>query len=434
MLTPPDALVAAGDPALPGLAHLLDPERLAAAITDRLPGVAPLTLEPSYLRYKPGTSCLGGFVARSAAGEVTLAAKAMPPNRYAVERVRPVKLDLRSPWGPVVVRLDAAAVLLRLAPYDRRLNSLRLLTDPGERRSLLARLAPELADGDWQVLRHKPERRHIIRLVRHGEPQAVLKHYATADFRQAESGARFAAAVGGPALLAGHRRRHLLISAWQPGRPLAELADAPGQLSHLAAAGAALATIHAQPPQGLPARTTADEGLALVEVARGLDRLTAPLGRRALGERARRLAGCTAERLLVVPEAVRPLHGDFSADQVIVGAGGVRIIDWDAAAVGPPALDLGTFVARLEADALAAGKLPPEASIGAFRHGYTAQADGGVAALGPWVAAALLRLVEEPFRQRHPAWPEAATALLDRAEAYLETHCGTRRAGLGRTA
>jgi energy-coupling factor transporter ATP-binding protein EcfA2 len=45
------------------------------------------------------------------------------------------------------------------------------------------------------------------------------------------------------------------------------------------------------------------------------------------------------------------VHGDFSADQVVINRERPIIIDWDHAACGDPARDIGTFLARLDAQA-----------------------------------------------------------------------------------
>ena len=80
-----------------------------------------------------------------------------------------------------------------------------------------------------------------------------------------------------------------------------------------------------------------------------------------LAQRTLRLAERVADLHLTTPGRTVPLHGDFTADQVAVGAEGVRSIGWDRAGTGPRALDLGSFIARLEADALAAGGARPRA-------------------------------------------------------------------------
>ncbi len=423
-LTLHDAAVAARDPGLPGLALLLDAERLAEAVARLLPDASLQALEPSYLRYKPGTSCLAGFTAMTRHGRVDFAAKAYKPRRYAVERARPVPEGLRSAVGPVALYLDEPAVLVRLVPYDRELRALPRLVDPDRRQGLLGKLVPNLAGCDWRLLRHKPGRRHIGILEAAGSVRAIVKLYTESHFEQARRGARFAAGMGGPILLGNSNRHGILVSAWQPGRSLAEFDHGdPSAVPGAAAAGAALAAVHDRRSANLPPRNLADESRAVNATARSLVRLAPDLA-----ERAMRLADRVAAQILDLPERMVPLHGDFSADQVVVGADGVHLIDWDRAGTGPRALDLGSFIARLEADALRTGGPLPREIVAAFEDAYADAADRRPKALRVWTAAALFRLASEPFRQRRADWPELASALLGRVERHVDRHAASEAA------
>src|SRR6056297_726256 len=73
MLSPADRAICERDPDVPGLAVLLD-----AADLGRKTGLGPLT--PTYLRYKPQTSCAAGVF--TAAGR-PMAAYAYTRERYA---------------------------------------------------------------------------------------------------------------------------------------------------------------------------------------------------------------------------------------------------------------------------------------------------------------------------------------------------------------
>ena len=414
-LTLHDAAVAARDPGLPGLALLLDADRLAAVLAKRLPDCGLVRLRPSYLRYKPETSCLAGFIAETAFGRVDLAAKAYKPRRYAVERIRSLPDGLGSVVGPIALALDDAAVMVRIVPYDRDLEALPRLVDPDRRARFLGKLVPMLEGCSWRVLRHKPGRRHIGVLVADGRTRAIVKLYAAAHFDQARLGARFAAGNGGPALLGCSRRHGVLASAWQPGRSLAEIvADDPLAAESVAAAGRALAAVHDCWPGDLQPRPLGDAAAAVLAAADSLARLAPDLAAPTL-----RLAGQVAELVLAAPGRPVPLHGDFSADQVVVGQDGVRLIDWDRAGTGPRGFDLGSFIARLEADALALGKPRPEALRARFADAYAGTAGRRPEALRLWTAAALLRLAGEPFRQRRPDWPKLTRALLARVERHV---------------
>ena len=423
-LMPHDAAVAARDPGLPGLALLLDGDRVAEALTELLPDCGLEHVRSTYLRYKPETSCLAGFAAMTRHGRIDLAAKAYKPRRYAIELARTVPEGLRSAVGPVALYLEQQAVLVRLVPYDRDLRALPRLVDPDRRRALLGKLVPDLTGCDWRLLRHKPGRRHIGVLEAAGSARAIVKLYTESHFDQARLGARFAASMGGPVLLGSSRRHGILVSAWQPGRSLADLdpGDRRAAVS-AAAAGAALALVHERRSGDLPLRNLADEARAVIAAARSLASLAPDLALRTM-----RLADRVAALILDSAERKVPLHGDFSADQVVVGPDRVHLIDWDRAGTGPRTLDLGCFVARLEADALQAGGALPRELVAAFVDAYADAAGRRPKALRVWTAAALLRLASEPFRQRRPDWPELARALLGRVERQVERHVERRAA------
>jgi hypothetical protein len=85
--------------------------------------------------------------------------------------------------------------------------------------------------------------------------------------------------------------------------------------------------------------------------------------------------------------------------------------------VGPPAIDLGSFLAQLARDRTL-GRLTPErveVSGGALIDGYGAAPP----ALGACVAAGLVRLAPHVFRERDEAWPERTEAVVAAAERAL---------------
>ena len=71
-----------------------------------------------------------------------------------------------------------------------------------------------------------------------------------------------------------------------------------------------------------------------------------------LAERAYSLASRLAMGLLDAPRLNCPIHGDFSAGQVLLTNGHVALVDLDHAAHSDPAADLGSLMAQLEYDAL----------------------------------------------------------------------------------
>src|SRR5438309_7309115 len=120
----------------------------------------------------------------------------------------------------------------------------------------------------------------------------------------------------------------------------------------VAAAGAALATLHEQHPPELSSWTREAEAADLLSLASEIGFIYPQLARRA-DDPARRLAS----QLAGLPAARCALHGDFSANQVLVGEKNVAIIELDCACYGDAAEDLVNFLAQAERCALR-GELP----------------------------------------------------------------------------
>jgi aminoglycoside phosphotransferase (APT) family kinase protein len=398
MLPRSDQAIVGRDPDLPGLGLVLDAGALAARL-----GTGALT--PQYLCYKPGTSAVASF--RPAEGDGGLdafAVKAYPAERFD-------KVRRRSEWrsGPDPVRL-LAAEQIALFPLrrDRDLTALRRIADPEGRVAFLRALLgqrSELADGALTLLRYKPGRRLVARLDHAGTPAAVVKAYTAEDFPRALDGAATAAALGGAPLRGVCLESHVVVCGWIEGRTLCPLATEAVRRT-----GAWLARLHAT-QLGMP-----HDGAA------PLARIVADLAALApdLAERAAPVAAAVERALVAHAGAAAPIHGDFSADQVILRDGAPIVVDWDRVASGDPGRDLGSFLARLDAEAID-GLIAPAAAIGAgeaLRAGYAAERD--LPASAPLHhARALILLSTEAFRQRAPRWPERTERLLAQAEALL---------------
>lgn len=404
MLSSADAAVVRRDPRLPGLRLLLDDDLLAGLLG------APVTR--CYLRYKPGTSCVAAV--RLADGEDVLVTAYDDEGRAKVDKTLAVV-------PPDAVRLHDAdrRLLATRSCADRDLPALAALSDPRRRRRLLRRLLPGVRvprDAELTGLAWKPHRRWVG-LVRLDGTAVVLRAYRPQDAHRSADvlGHLGAAAAATPTLLGHLPALGLLAVEHRPGEDLLR-ATGSGRAGppHVQAAGRALAALHRLQVDGLPARTPEDEGAVARAAADHIGVLLPHLS-----VRAARLADRLADRLAALPPVACTLHGDFSADQVVVHGARAGLIDLDRAAVGSPAADLGSARAAL---ALLAGASP------GVRHedlerGYAQLAVlPDAEALAVHTAAALLRRAAEPFRTRRPDWPSAVAALLDAAQADAGAH------------
>lgn len=426
-----DAELARRDPALPGLATLLDDDAFASALRSAAPDAGLETAHASYARYKPGTSCLVSYRLDVGGAEVDAYARAHPLDDLAKLEPARGRADTSGPPWRTPVLLAELGIAVYPFPHDRRLRSLAGLADPGRRRALLARALPERPDL-WEAglrrLRYKPERRFVAELTADTGARALLKAYDDGDYRGASRNAKVFVSRGSLRVaqrLGRSPGRRVLVTEWLPGRELMEgLAGEAPDLDATAMAGAALAELHGQRPHR-PGHHTSQGEAETVHEAAGAVGAVCP----ALAERARRLAVAIAAELAATAFAAVTIHGDFSADQVLVGDGTAAIVDLDHAVRSDPRTDLGSFTARLERDVLA-GKLSSgraNAATAALLDGYRDRARGefdgvkrGTGWIRPHTAARLLRLAPEPFRYREQDWHDGVEALLTRVQAILD--------------
>lgn len=395
-----DALIAR-DPGLPGLALLLDRPALEAGLG------APIAALGS-LRYKPGTSCTRAV--RLADGR-HLWLKALTRDRHGQVLARGQDL---APQG-----LRDRHVVAQSPAADRDIPGLKRLWPEQSRPAELARLLGDhpLSRAVLHPLSHRPTRRLVARLDA-GGTRAFLKAYTRKAHAQALSGILLAATLGHGRVLAACAERGLIVSDWIDGRSLCPANDAALDPRAFRQAGAALATVHG-------ARLRTPFQATRFDAVRRLRALAKDIGRLLPEQRAR--ASDVAERLVAalasVPEQYGLIHGDFSADQILVGTDdAITIIDWDRAAMGDQGSDLGSALARLEVQRLwhdlpeAAAKTATEALLAGYGDVRPLPASWSVQE-----TAHLFLLLGEAFRHQLPDWPARTCALLDRVEAGLRT-------------
>lgn len=381
-----DRALASRDTALPGLAALLDAEGLAR--NAGLDG-----LKAAYLRYKPGTSCTAGLVHRSGGLEAWMVITAT--------RERFAELAGRPHWrARGAVALPQVPALLVPLAADHKLSGARRLADAVRRARMLKRLG--LVGSRLSVLRYKPGRRLVLRADGPVGPRAVVKlHARSADWTAALAGAQFSEAAGGPTVIGISDRDRAIAVAWVEGQEL----DARATADRFRLAGMALAATHARPPSGTMRSFRPPDALKSISAITAIDPR--------LGDMASGL--CLPE----LPDGETcPIHGDFSADQVVVGVEGASIVDWDRAAMGPSARDLGSALARLDLDATRGAEA--EQAADALLEGYASVRQLPPAAdIAAHRTHALLALSTDGFRSRRPGWDEEMRTVLSRVSAPM---------------
>lgn len=437
MLSNPDRRVVAQDDKLSGLAVLLDEHRALTAFREAWPQHRLQALTTTYLRYKPGVRCLAGYVAQTPDGPLLMHAKAYTADEYA--RV-PISAATSASTGSTSApcSLEDQCIAAWMFPTDRSLKGLSDLASAKVRAKWLRKRLPDqpaLWCAQLTTLRYKPERRYVGKLTATHGADAVVKVYDPWDFDNAWRAAKTVQAwtVREPLIvsqpLGRSKDRRFIVSQWLVGEPLSEfLPGADYSAHHLQQVGAALAEFHQQAPGHLARVAREDEAMAVLAAANAAAWLCPDRA-----QRLRRLASRTAAELLAEPTELGPIHGDFSVDQVLVTAQGVGIIDYDQTRVGDPAADFGTFIAQLEHDEIC-GLLPAGRAAeiaNALSDGYCRHS-GCVQPIQTdlYVAAGLLRLATQSFRNRLAEWPTHIEKVLLRAESSFRTHARRKRVAI----
>lgn len=408
MLGPADLAVVERDRDLPALPLLLDTAALSEWLTWQTG--EDCRVHPGRLRYKPGTSCVLAFVLERGADREQTACLA---RTYHTDQVHKVGKSMAKAHPDAVLAVEHALPLLVTdITGDRDVPALGRLR--GEARgALLGGLLPgrgDLSHASLTTLSHNPERRWVGLLEDGSGPPVVLRAHRRSHVEQHLRGYASHGHPGAPTprLLGSSRRDALAAVEWVPGREL-DPAAAPEVLR---ATGATLAHLHGGHVSRL-AHLTAD--VQADAVRRAADQCA--VLRPELRMEVQALADAVSARLHELPHARVLLHGDFSADQVVVGDdGSVTLIDLDAAGRGHPATDLGS----VRAAALLAGHGGGAGAIEAILAGYDGvRALPSAGALAAHTAAGLLRRAGEPFRRRDPDWAARMLGILDLAQREL---------------
>ncbi|MGI6657131.1 MAG: phosphotransferase family protein [Desulfobulbus sp.] len=412
MLNNVERRLVAAETALPGLGALLDAPRTLELVRRLWPEQRLEDVTCTYLKYKPGTNCLAGYRARNAQETFRLSLKAFTPERHARLRPEAHRRDC-----------DRLCVVGRIVPSDRKLPELALWGRDETRRERLIRLVPDmpwLHTAALEPLRYKPERRYVGRLVSAGTPLAVVKVYERRDFDRALFAARCVDALQPPPGLRLARSicsdpdQCAIVSWWLPGTGMDGLLRDGCPEQTVLQLGAALAWLHGQEVCGedLPGVCSEDEADAVCAAAEGVAQLYPECERELLA-----LAGGVATALAAGPTLSCLIHGDFSADQVLVREEDVAIVDYDQLARGNPAMDLGTCLAQAEYRE-GTGLYPP-GTAAAFRAALLAGYGPPPSGTELHLAAGLLRLVAQGFRDRDPKWPEHVRFVIRRAGFFF---------------
>ncbi|VAX41624.1 hypothetical protein MNBD_PLANCTO03-2303 [hydrothermal vent metagenome] len=424
MLDRADAIVIERDAHLPGLRTLLDTEAFCATLQRLCPDRDIRAATARYVRYKPQTSCLVAYEVAVGRESIGVYARCHAEDQLVKVTNARLRMEVRSTLGPGLLTDPHAGIAVFAYPNDYEIKSLRKLfegdrTPPRLRRMLPAH--PHLHATTPTPLRYKPERRFVGKFASEEGPAAVLRLYPEPMFagvREKAWAFKDSGQLQVPRVIGDSARYSALAHEWIEGQPLVEILTAPANAAPvLGRVASALTELHRQRPRLSSMYSASD-------YCRSLESACAAVGvlDDTLGQRARELLEAVQPLVLERPWRSQAVHGDFTADQVLVQNDRVAVLDYDRAAYGDPVMDVGAFAAGLISLSLH-GQLPMSRAVamaGEFAAAYW-QAAGfeDVAGARTLTAGSLLMMAPEPFRHRHPEWPRAIAALLESADRVL---------------
>jgi Ser/Thr protein kinase RdoA (MazF antagonist) len=418
MLLAADADLIARDSNLPGLRILLDPELFCEIIQEQLPSVHLNSIQPSYLRYKPGTSCLAGYQVMVNGLAIDLHATAYR-SKEQPKLLKSKKREVFNPtFGAGVLLFPETAILVSIFPNDRKLKSLAKLNSNEFRKASFQKIfekRPDLLDSELAKLRYKPERRYVSKLSINGEPKCVLKCYLESDFFNIRSNARIfrsSEKVRVPRKIAHSKKNFWIVYEWMEGHPLDMQQTS---LEIFRNVGSALAELHGNQPEEIRHLTRERMVKQMIDQVDDLCVLY-PDSEQFI----RQTVGRVAVQLHKESFDWGPTHGDFNATQVLQKEDCIAFLDLDEVVYTDVSTDLGNFIANLERDALLKKiSLERATAIGeAFLDGYRRTRNTSQS-VEPYTALGLFKLISEPFRLRSANWYEQGKAILQRIQAIL---------------
>jgi aminoglycoside phosphotransferase (APT) family kinase protein len=429
------------DPSLPSVALLFDGEAMRDLLTRRLEragGGEIVACRPTYVRFKPQTSCLVAYEidicvdGRHSTHRAHIRTFADDRGRRRMTNRKLEKLVARAsaadddPGIAWVTYLPALNGMFSIFPVDYDLRSLLTVATASSARTSLRQVlgnpALELARAP-ELIRYKPGRKALLRYTLEGDHHPVAYGKTLTDDRTGmlrhATEILLGAGLTTPTVLGTIPALHFILHEEAPGTQLAAMRDDPRYSDLVAAIAEPLALLQRAEVTGLRTHRLADEAGRLHETANLLG-VVLPDQR----ERLQQISRTFASRLAEVEEVLATSHGDFYDDQALVAGDRIAIIDLDEIRIAHPLLDIGNMLGHLGAGE-ARGVVPPTARP-AFTEAMRAHRPMSDRDLALFEAIGVLKLAPGPFRRLEPGWPDAIGSLLDQVESLLAGSAGPR--------
>ena len=428
MLSRADTELARRDSDLPGLSRVLDAEAMAEELVS-LGFRDTVGVSADYVRYKPGSSCLVGYRLQigdsefRAYGKIFSDPGGAKAKKARSRATRQPDIDMLLHRGGRIL-LEKSGALLSFFPFDADLPALRRFDDRSAGPELRKRVFRDFLEpptDSLEVLAYKPERRLVARLASPSRQEFVVRFYATP---QQERASRLSKWVSdGECLriakrLGGSKTYSIAVMEWLPGTDLRDFVRFGSKKASesLEIVTRAIAEFHHS-----PAALRAE--LPEWDPRQGTSGFAQTIGwlSRSNADRANSLADRILSALSRQQFERKLIHGDLYDKQIVLMDPGVGLLDLDQIGVGDPRQDLGLFLAHWERDRILGqvGEWHAETAEELVLH-YERATGSELVGLPVFVAAALFRLAQHPFRNRLEDWPGLLDAILTRVGELLE--------------
>jgi ATP-binding cassette subfamily B protein len=412
------------DSSLPELSILMNPVELSKLVSKYYPAKEFKSGKISYIRYKPGTSCLIAYSLEDRPVP-DFYAKVYQSDASGKLGKAEIYLSESPKKNPRGVVCDTRNIALYFFPNDPKLKSLPKIFKPENPDSSLPKFFSKKGVSSpegIESLKYKPERRFVAKISGKSAFCAALKIYSKEGFEAAYFNSRVFSSkdiLKIPRLLSAFPRKSILIFEWINGSPLDFDIRLPGGEKKLQDVGAALAELHSQNPSNLRSILPEEDIERWTEIADSIGH-TCPH----LLNQAKKVAHQLADQFAAFKYKPCSLHGDFYSDQILIHGNQIAILDLDRSFSGDPAFDLGTFLAHLERKVIL-GEIS-SAQRDRYRENFLAgyqkgsNNSDGLTRVDFYTAAGLLRITPENFRTWVSDWQKKTELLLRRSEELLE--------------
>lgn len=281
----------------------------------------------------------------------------------------------------------------------------------------------------WEksVLSYRPEKRLVLKLGKRDDA-IVLKIFSKSSYLQAVNNNNILVSNNHfqcPALIAENKEFQVITNEWIPGESMfTHIGNSANILQDSELVAKGLANFHSQAKVGLKPYHISSILQDIENIQRELIAIFPEMQ-----SRFERLCGNISYLVERVAQINAPCHGDFDANQIIIGKDNISFIDFDRACNGHPALDVGNYLAKLTAWHIF-GFIDEENKAllhNTFLSSYRNEFDMDERDIENYYLFCLLKCSTEPFRRQYENWPDIIDAVIGKIESQIHINANKQQ-------